>query len=189
MHFEIVRQFYIKTRKSSCVNARGIPTAAYHVLHLLTKVGYPSIQVQLGGTPPWVPQSGYPPLGTLVGVPPVRLTPSGYPQLGYPLSGYPPVGVLPIRVPPVGVPQSRYPLSGYPLLGYPSQGTPWSGYPLLRYPPSGVPHRGTPLGWTWLGYPPPVPGSGTHLGVDRQMDGWTDTCQNITFPSYYVRGR
>ena len=25
--------------------------------------------------------------------------------------------------------------------------------------------------------------------VDRQIDGWTDTCQNITFPSYYVRGR
>ena len=29
----------------------------------------------------------------------------------------------------------------------------------------------------WDGYPPPV---------DRQIDGWTDTCQNITFPSYYV---
>ena len=32
------------------------------------------------------------------------------------------------------------------------------------------------MGWV----PPPV---------DRQIDGWTDTCQNITFPSYYVRGR
>ena len=91
------------TRKSSCVHARGIPTAAYQVLHLLTEVGY-----------------------------------------------------------------TRPGLMG----GYLRWGTP---------PPS----RGTP-GWTWLGYPPPPgPGQGTPPGVDRQ----TDTCQNITFPSYYVRGR
>ena len=29
------------TRKSSCVNARGIPTAAYQILHLFPQVGYP----------------------------------------------------------------------------------------------------------------------------------------------------
>ena len=34
--------FYWITRKSSCVNARGIPTAAYQVLHLLPEVGYPT---------------------------------------------------------------------------------------------------------------------------------------------------
>ena len=33
------------TRKSSCVNARGIPTAAYQVLHVLTEVGYPPVGV------------------------------------------------------------------------------------------------------------------------------------------------
>ena len=50
------------TRKSSCVNARGIPTAAYQVL---PEFGYPSprwgtpCQVRLGG----VPEVGYPPSG------------------------------------------------------------------------------------------------------------------------------
>ena len=33
------------TRKSSCVNARGIWTAAYQVVHLLPEVGYPLGQV------------------------------------------------------------------------------------------------------------------------------------------------
>ena len=42
----------ISTRKSSCVNARGIPTAAYQVLHLLS---YPG-----GGTHPWWGGGGYP---------------------------------------------------------------------------------------------------------------------------------
>ena len=38
----------IETRKSSCVNATGIPTAAYQVLHLLS---YP----REGGIPhPWL---------------------------------------------------------------------------------------------------------------------------------------
>ena len=32
-------QIYLLTRKSSCVNARGIPTAAYQVFHQLTGVG------------------------------------------------------------------------------------------------------------------------------------------------------
>ena len=33
--------YFVITRTSSCVNARGIPTAAYQVLHLLPEVGYP----------------------------------------------------------------------------------------------------------------------------------------------------
>ena len=69
------------TRKSSCVNARGIPTAAYQVLHLLTEVGYPP-------RPP----------GLTWGVPEV-----GYPSLGYPLSGYPPSG-YPLAGPGSGTP-------------------------------------------------------------------------------------
>ena len=55
------------TRKSSCVNARGIPTAAYQVLHLLSYRGggggrgYPILD---GGYPPvltWDQSLGYPP--------------------------------------------------------------------------------------------------------------------------------
>ena len=62
------------TGKSSCVNARGIPTPAYQVLHLLPEVGYP-----LAGVPPWpglmggtqggVPQQGYPPARSDGGLP------------------------------------------------------------------------------------------------------------------------
>ena len=60
------------TRKSSCVNARGIPTVAYQVLHLLSYPGRgggfpgwwvpPTSQVRMGGTHPW--------LGPVTGVPP-----------------------------------------------------------------------------------------------------------------------
>ena len=53
------------TRKSSCMNARGIPTTAYQVLPLLPEVGYP---------PAGVPQPGL--MGVpKVGVPPGRGTP------------------------------------------------------------------------------------------------------------------
>ena len=56
------------TRKSSCVNARGIPTAAYQILHLLSYpgVGVPhpwtgvphlwiggTLHPDLAGVPPW----------------------------------------------------------------------------------------------------------------------------------------
>ena len=51
------------------------------------------------------------------------------------------------------------------------------------YPPQCLPHG--ILGNVAKHYGIWVPPS----PVDRQMDGWTDTCQNITFPSYYVRGR
>ena len=112
-------------------------------------------------------------------------------EVGYPtpLSGYPPPrqgtpvlawGPL-IRVPPQswlgGV--SRVPPIGVP----PGQGT-----PLIRVPPSwlmGVPPiwgTPTPSGYPPVGVPPPswlggVPGNPPWV--------WTD----ITFPSYYVRGR
>ena len=90
-------------------------------------------------------------------------------------------------------------LTGYPPSRVPrARVPPWPGYPL---PPS----------WTRQGNPPPPAGPGRvppwlprgilgnvakHYGIwvpplwtDRLMDGRTDTCQNITFPSYYVRGR
>ena len=85
-------------------------------------------------------------------------------------------------VPPQqGTPPARYP--------------PWAGYPPDgpgRVPPPAGPGRvplppGCPMAfWVMLqsimgyGYPPPPCG---------QTDGRTDACQNITFPSYYVRGR
>ena len=110
-----------------------------------------------------------------VGYPPCRGTPlarsdRGYPRWGSPQLGYPLVGVPPIRVPPSQVPPAQN----------------W-----LRYPPPG-PGWGTPphLDLAQVS-PSPGPGWGTSrldlarvspLGVDRQNDGWTDTCQNITFP-------
>ena len=62
------RCFMNKKRKSSCVNARGIATSAYQVLHLLSCTrGYPL----LGGLPPpGVPCWGHPLLGVpLPGIP------------------------------------------------------------------------------------------------------------------------
>ena len=104
------------------------------------------------------------------------------------LTGYPPgqgtppsQGTPPARVPPSqGTPPARVPPQpGYP----PSQGTP--------------PGQGTsPPGWTWQGTPPPA--APWHSGKSCKalwdtgtppVDRKTDTCQNITFPSYYVRGR
>ena len=87
---------------------------------------------------------------------------------------------------------------GVPHPGYPPHQT-WLGDPI---PGQEVPHRGYPH-QTWLGYPPSnlarvplpsAPGWGTPQldlagippppapHVDRQTDGRTDTCQNITFP-------
>ena len=96
----------------------------------------------------------------------------GTPQQGYSWPG--PKGE--------GVPEVGYPLAGVPPArskgGYLRWGTPRPG-------PMGGTWDGVPPGWTWLGYPP--------LGVDRQMDGWMDgwkdTCEKITLPLYYVRGR
>ena len=120
------------------MNARGIPTAAYQVLHLLPEVGYP----------PWPSSTGE----------------GGLPEVGYPSrQGYPPgqvqPGVPPARVPPRarsyegtlgGVP----PWQGYPWPG-PMGGVPEVGYPLARSDGEGVPKVGyPPPGWTWPGYPP-----------------------------------
>ena len=131
------------------------------------------------GTPPWpgptgVIQGGVHP----VGVPSARSN-QGYPKWGTPKLGYPPARS------DRGGTRWGYPKSGYPWPGltgrYPMWGTPRRGTPLARSdggPPAGVRPCLTLQGyppWTWPGYP---------LGVDRQ----TDTCQNITFPSYYVRG-
>ena len=115
----------ILTRKSSCVNARGILTVAYQVL----LGGVPPV-----GVPPWpgltrrgVPEVGYPPSGYLL-----SRSEKGVPKVGYPLSGYPPS-----RSDGQGVPKVGYPPSGYPLpirvpptwtwLGYPPR--PGRGYP------------------------------------------------------------
>ena len=109
-------------------------------------------------------------------------------------------------VPPrQGTPQPGYPLARVPPQpGYPpSQGTPPGRVPPARVPP----WPGYLPGWTWQGTPRLPHGIrgnvAKHYGiwvpppVDRQIDGWmdgwmdgrTDACQNITFPSYYVRGR
>ena len=171
-----------KTTKSSCVNARGIPTAAYQVLHLLTEFGYPP-----AGVPPAKSNGGYPRWGT----PPSRSTPGrvtpwlgpmggtrgGIPQNGYPLArsngGIPKVGYPPAEVPPARS-DGMVPEVGYPHGQVQWEGT-WGGLPPPRqgyHPTSPKPGRGTPI-WTWLGYPPRWYG---------QREWWTDACQNITFP-------
>ena len=86
-------------------------------------------------------------------------------------------GVVPL--PPArsegGTQDGVLPRPGLPGGGGTQGGVPpwtWPGYPLSDL--AGVPPR-----LDLAGVPPPPP------GVDRQ----TDTCQNITFPSYYVHGR
>ena len=143
-----------------------------------------------GGTRTSVP---LPPGGTRTSVPPGGG--EGGTQTSVPPP--PPGGVPGPWYPPGGVPGPRYPPGGYPNLGPPG-GTRTSvprggGYPDLGTPPLGggtrtsVPPRGGSgyppsclmVFWEMLqsimgyGYPPPV---------DRQIDGWTDACQNITFP-------
>ena len=145
------------------MNARGIPTAAYQVLHLLSWPRW--------GTPP----SGYPPprsdggvylrWGTLCPGPT-----GGYPRWGrsipprsnrgYPTSGMPPIGP--------GQGGGGYPTSGTPCQGYPP---PRSDRVYLRWgthtPPlrsdGGYPRWGTPIrvppsrsdgGIPEVGYPP-----------------------------------
>ena len=103
-----------ETRKSSCVNARGIPTAPYQVLHLLPEDGYPPPS----GTPTARSDGGYPTFGT--------------PQLGTPWSGTPhqvPLGQVRWGVPNLGYPRQVSPQPGLtggsqpqvPPLGTPSQ--------------------------------------------------------------------
>ena len=114
------------TRKSSCVNARGIPTAAYQVL---LEMGYPP--------PPARSDRG----GTWDGVPPIGVPPShvwgGYPRWGTPQPGL--MGGTRGGVPP----------------GQVQQGGTWGGVPPWPgltggtrggYPPPPGPGRGTPPG-------------------------------------------
>ena len=175
--------------------------------------GYPPGRVPLGRVPP---QAGYPPRqgtpgqGTPLGrVPPGRVPPPVYPPPGYPLwPGYPPG-----RVPPwAGYPPARVPpWPGYPP-GWTWQGTPqlphgilgnvakhygiwvppcgpWAGYPPARVPPPAGHGRVPPLAAPWHS------GKCCKALWDMgtlpcgQTDGRTDACQNITFLSYYVRGR
>ena len=133
-------------------------------------------------TTPSVVLTGYPPIltwpggGTLPRYPPIRVpTPpgrvppwQGTPQQGTPLAGYPPAGYPPSRVPPPPAGPGRVP--------------PPPQLDLAGYPPRCLPHGilGNVAKHYGIWVPPPV---------DRQMDGRTDACQNITFPSYYVRGR
>ena len=105
-------QFF--TRKSSCVNARGIPPAVYWVLLLLSYLGTPPSWPGWGG--------GLPDQGTPPGqVPPCPdLAGGGGTWPGYPLqTGYPPTpswpgwgGVPHQGTPPAGTWQGTTPLAG-----------------------------------------------------------------------------
>ena len=70
-----------ETRKSSCVNARGIPTAAYQVLHLLACMGGPpagGVPLVRGYPSPSGPGRGYPSVWILLGyLPPPAGPPCG----------------------------------------------------------------------------------------------------------------
>ena len=102
--------YFSLTRKSSCVNARGIPTAAYQVLLggvPPPPIGVPPCPGLTGGTRGGVPPAGVAPWPGLMGggLPEVAYPPwvtphQGTPQPGLTEGGYPPVGVPPIRVPP-----------------------------------------------------------------------------------------
>ena len=107
--------------------------------------------------------TGYPPPGG--GVPgQVPSPPGGYPDPpGVPGQVPPPGGVW---VPPPGGYPARYPPGGSP----------------FRYPPRGGP--GTPRG-----VPSQVPPRGGTRTLPLPPCGQTNTCENSTFPSYYVRGR
>ena len=137
--------------------------------------------------PTWVPPRG----GTRSGTPPGGGTQSGTPPGGYPVRyTHPPWGGYPVRCPPRGGTRSGTPLGGV------SSQVPPGGY-LVRYPPRGYPVRYPPGGGYPVRYPPP-PVAPWHSGkcCKALWDmgtpppcGQTNTCENSTFPSYYVRGR
>ena len=157
----------VNTRKSSCVNARDIPSAAYQVLHLLPEAGYPTPRQGYS-------QSGLTGGGTWGGVPPSRGTPTTRSDRGYSRWDTPGGGTSHRSTPLVRSDR------GYPRWDTPGRGTPPSqirwGIPKVGYPQPGLmggyPRWSTPL---------PGPGWGTPPGVARQNDRRTDTCQNITF--------
>ena len=101
------------------MNGRGIPTAAYQVLHLFPEVGYPSWQ----GNPLARSDGEYLRWG-----PPARFD-WGYLRLGTPWQGYPPRW---------GTLQGPGLIGGVPEVEYPLTGSPWQGYPLV-WTGTGVP--------------------------------------------------
>ena len=119
------RKIICITRKSSCMNARGILTTAYQVLHLLPKVGYPP-----------------------AGVHPGQVWWGGYLRWGTPLRGVPPSQFWQVGTQGGVTPLGQVWWGGTPL-GQVWQGGTWGGVT----PPAG-PGWGTPPIWTWLGYPP-----------------------------------
>ena len=119
------------TRQSSCVNERGIPNAAYQVLHLLSCTGGGLLHPCQGGTPPWVPPPSWPGWG----VPHLRYPPSWPGQKGYPI----PAGEYPTSGTPHPDLAGGYPI---PAGGYPTSGTShqtWPGSPPI-IPCWGTPH-------------------------------------------------
>ena len=140
---------------------------------------------------PSVVLPGYPPPGEgyLTRVPPqvprggtrVRSPPRGY--LGGYLTQVHPPGGVPDPGPPGGGPGTPPGGSGYPPGGYLGQVPPRGGGG-SGYPPPPLPHGilGNVAKHYGIWVPPPP--------VDRQIDGWTDACQNITFPrTTYAGGK
>ena len=157
--------------------------------------GYPPPPARSdGGYPRWgTPLSGYPLArsegGTWGGVPPIGVPP-GQVRWGVPKVGYP--HQVPLARSHRGVPKVGYPLirGGTPCWGTPHQGTPLArsdgGVPEVGYPPVGYPPAPPRPGlWGTRGGVPPQSGYPPQVWTDRRAD----TSQNITFPSYYVRGR
>ena len=102
-----------------------------------------------------------------------------------PPAGWPPRWLTP---PPSGWPP-RW-LTPLPLVADPPGSWTWPP-PLAGPDPPGWLTPPTPSGWPphpwWL--TPPVADPPVADPPRGQTDWWTDTCQNITFPSYSVRGR
>ena len=125
--------------------------------------------------PAWTQEAYRPPCSEYSFCCPTRVPPPG----GGTWPGSPPGGYL-TRVPPRGVPDPGTPPEG---VRVPPRGG--SGYPPggSGYPPPVLPHGilGNVAKHYGIWVPPPV---------DRQIDGWTDACQNITFPrTTYAGGK
>ena len=178
----------IETRKSSCVNARGIPPTAV--------ANTPAVVLFWGDTYPWMGDTPF-----LCGGTPVLG--GGYPSPGRGGTPVPHLEGIPVLA--RGYPS---PWTGGYLVTWSNTPRPWTwGYLpwsiMGWYLPWGTP----PPSWPWaqgylldgmvptLGYPqkghpdlvggyPPCHGVWGPPGC-----GQTDTCENSTFPSYYVSGR
>ena len=124
------RRILLGTRKSSCVNARGIPPAAYQVLLAM-----------LGGRVPSPRSGGVPSLRSRGGVPGPR---SGGGYLVPGLGGYPIPGLGGYPIPGLGGTPSH--VRGYPIPGL-------GGTPSRPHSPA-KPEMGYPPGQTWDGVPP-----------------------------------